>query len=151
MSLVVDASVVIKWFVEENLVAEADGLLRRPESLFAPDLVVTEVTNIAWKKVLRGDLEAEQAEFIPASVHVGQLDLVPSTMLHRRALAIGLEIQHSIYDCLYLALAERMGNSLITADERLIGKLEGSPYASLAAHLSKYDASEAPEDGATEP
>ena len=41
MSLVVDASVVIKWFVEENLVAEADGLLRRPESLFAPDLVVT--------------------------------------------------------------------------------------------------------------
>jgi predicted nucleic acid-binding protein len=151
MSLVVDASVVIKWFIEENRVAEAEGLLHRPESLFASDLVVTEVTNIAWKKALRGELEAAQVEFIAASFHKGQLDLVPSNMLHQRALAIGLEIRHSIYGCLYLVLAERLGSPLVTANERLIGKLQGSSYARLANHLKTYAAAKVPKGGATDP
>lgn len=138
MTIVVDASVAIKWFVEENLTAEADEALRRSDSLFAPDLIVTEVTNIAWKKAIRGELEAEQAKFIAASIHQGQLDLVPSTMIHQRALDIGLEIEHSIYDCLYLALAEWLESPLVTADQRLIGKTEGTAYADLVFHLIDY-------------
>ena len=151
MSLVVDANLVIKWFVEEELTGEADELLCRSEAFFAPDLVVTEVTNVVWKKVMRGELEAETAKFIAASLHQGQLDLVPSTMLHQRALAIGLEIEHLIYDCLYLALAERLESPLITADQRLIGKTRGSPYAGLVYHLIDYLVAKPSNGGAVEP
>ncbi len=128
--------------------AEADEILRGSGALFAPDLIVTEVTNIAWKKALRGELEAEQAKFIAASIHQGQLDLVPSTMMHQRALGIGLEIEHSIYDCLYLALAERLGSPLVTADQRLVGKAKGTPYADLVHHLVEYSAAK-PSNGGT--
>ncbi len=148
MTIVVDASVAIKWFVEENLVAEADEALHGSGSLFAPDLIVTEVTNIAWKKVIRGELEAEQARLIAASIHQGQLDLVPSTMIHQRALGIGLEIEHSIYDCLYLALAERLESPLVTADQRLIGKTKSTAYADLVYHLIDYLAAKPTNGGA---
>ena len=47
MTLVIDASVVVKWLVEEELVDEAAGLLGGSSPLHAPDLIVSEVTN-AW-------------------------------------------------------------------------------------------------------
>ena len=47
---VVDASVAIKWFVREALHEEALRLVDNPDAMQAPDLLVVEVTNIAWKK-----------------------------------------------------------------------------------------------------
>ena len=53
--LVVDASVVIKWFYEEDDSAEALQIRERYQFV-APDLLVAECANIVWKKVQRGEL-----------------------------------------------------------------------------------------------
>ena len=53
MTLVVDASVALKWFVDEDGSDRAVALLDGDEPLIAPDLVVAEVCNAAWKSLRR--------------------------------------------------------------------------------------------------
>jgi predicted nucleic acid-binding protein len=59
-TLVVDASVAVKWVVEEPRTEEA-LLLRATSRLLAPDLLVAECANILWKKVQRQELTPQEA------------------------------------------------------------------------------------------
>lgn len=135
--LVIDASVAIKWFVEEELADEATELLREATSFYAPDLIIPEVTNVAWRKLVLGQISRAQAEEIAKVIHRGPVKIIPSSSLHVRARGIAIEAQHSVYDCLYLALAERLGTVMITADRRLERKLENSNFSSLVCHLEE--------------
>ena len=60
MTWVVDASVAVKWFVDEAHSATARAVLASGQPLIAPDLIVPETCNTAWKKVRRGDISREQ-------------------------------------------------------------------------------------------
>ena len=75
MTLVVDASVAVKWLVDEPDHLAARTLLERSEQLHAPDFVFVETANVLWKKVLRCELTAQQAvegvELVTASVRNG--------------------------------------------------------------------------------
>ena len=119
MSLVIDASVAIKWFVQEELHAEAVSIFDRDELLFAPDLLVAEVTNTAWKKVRQGQISTAMAEQIATTICSGKPLLYSSRSLNGRALQIALSLGHPVYDCYYLACAELIGGSLITDDRDL--------------------------------
>jgi predicted nucleic acid-binding protein len=136
MSLVVDASVVIKWFIEEPLHNHARQLLKGSESLSAPDLLLAEVGNIVWKKVIRGEIGEEQARKITQSLRDLPLALQSSDSLIERALQMALSIKHPVYDCLYLACAEALGGTLVTADDRLGKALEGTTLLVLYRSLS---------------
>ena len=57
--LVIDASVAIKWVIEEPGTREALSLRRH--RLFAPDLLVAECANILWKKTRRNELTLQEA------------------------------------------------------------------------------------------
>jgi predicted nucleic acid-binding protein len=116
--LVVDASVVIKWFVREALHAEALGLLDDAAALHAPDLLAAEVTNIAWKKSRLGEIAKPQAEEIAQAIHRGTPLLYPSALFNERALDLAFRLDHPVYDCLYLACAEALDGRLITADDK---------------------------------
>lgn len=75
---VVDASVVIKWFVPENYSEYADRLLNNSYNLLVPDLLIAEVCNILWKKVRLGQIslaEGQQAlaEFQVTNLHIFEL------------------------------------------------------------------------------
>lgn len=61
MILIADASVGVKWLVEEPDRLAARSLLARNDELQAPDFVFVEVGDVLWKKVLRRELTAEQA------------------------------------------------------------------------------------------
>jgi predicted nucleic acid-binding protein len=137
MSLVVDASVVIKWFINEPLHANARQLLEGRESLHAPDLLLAEVGNIAWKKAARKEIEESQARNIVLALRDLPLTLHASGELIERALHIALAINHPVYDCLYLACAEALNSSLITADERLNKALAGTSLAGICRSLGK--------------
>lgn len=130
MSLVIDASIAAKWFVQEDLHAEAVLLLARPERLAAPDLIVAEVGNIAWKKCLRGEIPRDQAEAMALAVGAYIPVLQSSVDLVERALDMALSLGHPVYDCLYLACAESQGGTLVTADSRFRDALRGTSHAS---------------------
>ena len=118
--LVVDASVVIKWVVEEDGTAEALALRR--QKLIAPDLIVAECANILWKKVRRTELSAEEAGIASRLLANADLDLRPTRSLMNTALEIAIQLDHPAYDCLYLALAEQNDAEFVTADSRLVAK-----------------------------
>jgi len=139
MSLVIDASVVIKWFIDEPLYAHARLLLETGESLHAPDLVVAEAGNIAWKKAARKEIHAPQAQAIASALPDLPLSLHASGTLVDRALQIALAINHPVYDCLYVACAEMLGGMLVTADERLNRALAGTPLAGICRDLGSLE------------
>jgi predicted nucleic acid-binding protein len=62
-------------------------------------------------------------------------ELVPTSALKDRALAIAIESRHPAYDCFYLALAERSTSPLVTADERLIRRCADTPFGKLVQSL----------------
>jgi predicted nucleic acid-binding protein len=62
-------------------------------------------------------------------------ELWPAVWLAGRAFEIAAELRHPVYDCLYVALAEREGATLVTADRHLIGRLAGSRWEALCRPL----------------
>lgn len=136
MTLVVDASVAVKWFVQEPLRDEARNLVQGNDPLCAPDLLFAEIANVGWKLVTRGDIGSDQALEMVAGVGDPFSTIVSSSLLGERALRIALALGHPVYDCLYLACAEVTDSMLVTADRRLCGVMEGTEFARLVCHLS---------------
>jgi predicted nucleic acid-binding protein len=128
-SLVVDVSVVVKWFAPEPGSAQASAL-RASHQLLAPDLLVAEFGNVLWKKVRMGLMTAGEARTAAADfVRAGPVSLHPTTPLLAPALDIATHYQRTVYDSLYLALALAAGCQLVTADQRLVNSLQGTPLA----------------------
>ncbi len=121
MSLIVDASVAVKWFSEEEQSGPAEALLASMEPLIAPDLVIAEIGNALWKKATRKLLQPRQAISAMADASSFFDRLIPLGELAMRATELAIELQHPIYDCFYLALAERERAPIISADDKLLG------------------------------
>ena len=113
---VVDASIAVKWVVNEPDSAQA----RRVSGirLHAPDLLFLECANILWKKVRLGDLSRQEAAPRLAVLLRCPVQIVPGQDLLESALNLSLDLDHPVYDCVYLALALRRKIPLITADTR---------------------------------
>jgi predicted nucleic acid-binding protein len=114
---IVDASVAVKWVVEEKYSGAARSLAGW--SLYAPDLLYIECGNILWKKAAKGDLTLEQASLALRELQTSPVEIGASGPLLERALRLAGELRHPVYDCIYLALAEERKMPLVTADERL--------------------------------
>jgi predicted nucleic acid-binding protein len=120
--LVIDASVAVKWVVEETGTPEALALRRGPD-LIAPELLVAECANILWKKVQRRQLTKEEALMAARLLQGAEIELLPIRSLLAVATEMAIELDHPAYDCLYLALAIANDCQFVTADERLLRKL----------------------------
>lgn len=119
---VVDASIAIKWVVEEEGTPAALKL-RRGARLLAPDLLVPECANILWKKVQRKELSGDEALIAARLIQSAELELLPTRSLLGSATSLAIELEHPAYDCIYLALAAAINCQFVTADERLLRKL----------------------------
>jgi predicted nucleic acid-binding protein len=120
---VIDASIAIKWVVQEAGTEEALRLRGGP--LFAPDLLVAECANILWKKIRRNELTEAEAILAARLLQRADIRLEPMQRLLERATRIAAALDHPAYDCMYLATAEMLSCRLITADERLVRKCRG--------------------------
>jgi predicted nucleic acid-binding protein len=118
--LVVDASVAIKWVIDEPGTHQALSL--RCNRLYAPDLLVAECANVLWKKVQRNELTAPEALIAARLLQRADLELMPMRALLEPATRLAIELGHPAYDCIYLALAESMTCDLVTADRELAAK-----------------------------
>lgn len=118
MTRVVDASVAVKWFAPEPLHEAARALLDEPEELAAPDWLLVEVANVLWKQQRRGFIEPAQTAQI-LKVLPGLLEVLPAASFVTRALEIARQLDHPVYDAVYLAVAEGSGATFITADTEL--------------------------------
>ena len=121
MTLVVDASVAVKWVLSEPGSPRALAL-RDEGGLIAPSLIAVEVGNALWKAVRRDGFARQDALDAIRAILLAFDALIPIEDLRLRALELSLELDHPIYDCFYLALAERERAPLVSADGSLKAK-----------------------------
>src|SRR5712672_2275325 len=121
-TLVIDASIAVKWVVEEEGTEEA-LILRRRAKLVAPELLTAECANILWKKCQRDELSKDEAFLAAQLLQAADIEFLPTRLLLEAATRIAVELDHPAHDCLYLALAIDNDCKFVTADERLLRKL----------------------------
>jgi predicted nucleic acid-binding protein len=124
---VVDASVVVKWFVPEIHGEAAQSLLTLPHEYLAPDLLFAETANTIWKKIRRGELTLEQGQRLVADINRIAVETVSCRALAEDAHALANATGRTVYDALYVALAVRLNTRLINADDRLAAALSSVP------------------------
>lgn len=125
--VVVDASVVIKWFVPENGTEAALRLLDSGHQFLAPDLLFAAVANSIWKKTLQGSLTSSDGHQLTADLERIAVETIQCRELATDAHALALITSRSVYDSMYVALEIRLETQLITADERLVNALAAFP------------------------
>ena len=129
----VDASVAIKWVIDE--VGSAAAIAIRRHELVAPDLIFSECCNALWKAARRGELSTDKALARMEDLVAVPLNIVPARSMSRRVLELAIDLNHPTYDILYLALAEMYDARVVTADTRLLNKVAASRHAHLAISL----------------
>jgi predicted nucleic acid-binding protein len=136
--LVVDASVVVKWYSEEADTPQAMRLMRSDAELVAPDLIYAEVLNSLWSKSRRGLFDSNRIASISNSIEGSFVEIVALGLLAEDAAALALALDHPIYDCLYLAAAIQWDCSLVSSDARLLQRLVKSPYRERVMPLTDW-------------
>lgn len=130
MKLVIDSSVVIKWFLPEPLSTEADVILQAYKAskvtLLAPDLINAEIANILWKRHTLFGLALSDAERIFADFQTINITITPISTLAKSAFGIATKTRRTVYDSLYIALSVREQCQFVTADEKLANAIQSN-------------------------
>ena len=90
------------------------------DDILAPDLLLVEVANALWRKTTAKEISPREADVAFDLVRGSGIDLHPTGPLLSRAMDVARRLGHPVYDCVYLALAEREHAAFVTADHRLL-------------------------------
>ena len=137
MTLVVDASVGLKWVLQEADSPLAERLARSDVDLLVPDFWLHEACNVLWLQVRRKLFTPNEAREALALLRA-QVEPTPTADLglHDIALEIGLTVNHSTYDTLYVAFALAMGaERVVVADGPFVTAMQTHPDPTLAGIL----------------
>lgn len=130
MRYVLDASVALKWVLAEPDSPKAkqlrDDFQKAVHALLAPDVFEVEIPHALTRAERQGRIALGQAGILWADVMSTPPHLERSGPLVPRALAISSALRVGVYDCLYVALAEREKCDLVTADDKLVKNLKGT-------------------------
>lgn len=123
---VLDASVVIKWFSEEEYTDRAlklrDTFSKGEIELVVPDLMLYEVSNaLRYNPDFN---ETDVSEAVGTLYDIGINIIVPNREVINSALNLAYEHKITVYDAYYVALAKEINFKLITADRKLYLKIK---------------------------
>jgi predicted nucleic acid-binding protein len=132
--IVVDASVAAKWYLPEELSGEAEKVLeagvRGGVKLCAPGLLAAELGNVFWHRYRRGELTLDAVRRAWAAFEAAPVAVFETKTLVPPALEIAVACGCTVYDALYVALAEADEAAVVlTADRRLCDWLSGTPFS----------------------
>lgn len=119
--VVLDASVVVKWFIEESSSSLAKGFIDTHVSgespITAPDLLIYEVSNVLLLKAHAPSIKV--VHWVEALYDLGINLITPSQESIREIILTADHYRLTVYDAAYVILAKRLGYTLITADRYL--------------------------------
>lgn len=122
-TVVIDASLAAMWAVPEpysgQAIARAEQWAQTGTRLLAPCLLLAEVTNALYKRIVRGELDLPTAQTALEIILAFSIEIREEPGLQARAMALAHQLRRpTTYDCHYLALAEQYQCELWTGDQR---------------------------------
>ena len=130
---VIDASVAVKLFFEEELTEHAETLFasstaQPPARFYVPGLFYLECASVFWKHCRRFGYPVDQARDALGDLHALGLLSAPVKGLMSPGFEIALEYGITVYDASYVTLADRLDVPLVTADEKLVRLLADTEH-----------------------
>ncbi len=124
MSVVVDTSALLRLFIPDGPIPDGmESALREAErgntALLAPELIIAEAAQVILKKNKLGILTLEEMRELLDCVISLPIRLIKHKPIIQRSVELALEHKLTVYDALFLALAEGNNSRLITADRLL--------------------------------
>jgi predicted nucleic acid-binding protein len=139
---VIDASVLIKFYVPEILSDKAEELLARVEQgdrmLLAPDLIYPEAGNILWKKQRMKELTRPEVEEITDAIMSLPLKIEASKTLLPLAMDISIAYRITVYDAIYVSMARVYEVKMMTADRKLVDAMAKTDLKEYVAWLGSH-------------
>ena len=144
MHFVLDPSVVIKWYVSENLTDAAlhlrEQIEEKSQLVAVPRFFFLESASILWKKAsLIKELSASDAKGIFSRILDLPFQVIEDDDLLLKALALALEYSISIYDAMYLACVIYSKAVLVTADSAFERRFSHSSLRKQIRHLAEFN------------
>lgn len=119
MRLIVDSYVAVKWAFQEEFSGQAIRLQNDNYDLFAPEVFLSEIGNVIWKKSLKYELPLDNCLKIFNSITDHFSEFVPTKNYMEKSISLAIQHQHPVYDCIYIVTALHSQIPLITADKKL--------------------------------
>lgn len=142
VTIVIDTSVVAKWFFDEPQSEAADQILEALKQeklmLVAPDLLVYELANFLWKRVKSNKINQEQARGVMAKFERLTIEMTPADVLGNEALRIACDTGCTAYDGAFVVLAANLNCCLVTADKKFTNLLENHSYGDHILPLGEW-------------
>lgn len=134
---VLDASVVLKWFIEEEDSERARLLLlaydRGKITIAIPDLLISEVSNallynpnLSYSKILKC-IESLYDLNLDIIAPVVDISIATIQFAHKRKI--------TFYDAIYVVLAQELGFQYVTADKKLFTQIKDLPFVNLLKNI----------------
>jgi predicted nucleic acid-binding protein len=124
MKFVLDSSVAFKWFLVESDTAKArqlrDDFGKSLVELISPDVFPVEIVHALTRAERANRITPQEGSQLVTDLFQVLPTLCPSLPLLPRAYEISSQARIGVYDCLYVALAEREQCQVVSADQRLV-------------------------------
>jgi predicted nucleic acid-binding protein len=138
-TVVLDSSVVVKWFRRYETLQEQALQLRRAYldghlSIYVPDLLIYEIANVLRYKPDMNECRVQQAVQSLFDMRIG-IEHIGSEAI-QKVVKIAYSYGVTVYDAVFAVLAEQLEADFITADQRLVQKLHDVPYVHHLASLA---------------
>jgi len=138
---VLDSSVVIKWFSQEEYTDLAlkirDNFVNGNVEIVVPDLLLYEISNaLRYNKNIK---KSEVNGAIKSLIEIGIKIIVPTEDVMMTAISIAYTHDLTVYDAYFIALAKELDFIFVTADERLYNKLKELKFAKLLNWLKNFN------------
>lgn len=141
---VLDSSVVIKWFSNEDFTDFAlkirEDFIKGNVEIVVPDLQLYEIAN-----ALRYNKDVEKSEInsaIESLIEIGIRIIVPTKDILKASIDIAYEHNLTIYDAYFVALAKELDFIFVTADEKLCSKIKNLKFVKLLKELNGFNEEE---------
>lgn len=130
MRIVIDASVLIKWYIREIHSLDAELLVDSKFEIHAPELIIPEFGNILWKKCKLGELSAEESLTIADEMLKDDITFHPHASLLRTSLEQANATGRTVHDWTYMALALALEAPFVTADRKFFLAVRATSHKS---------------------
>jgi len=132
---VIDSSVLVAVLTPEEYSKWAEEILGKVDEWVSLELVYYEVANAIWKKYKKlkiiGRKEAYEAVDKALDTLKYLIKTHPYSELLKESFKTAEELNITVYDAAYIALAKKLNAKFITLDEELYRRLEDTEYSKI--------------------